>query len=113
MGKRKIDPPTGTVDRIPGWQKALLDEHVVGLPGLLVRHALDAASAAERTQQGKRSAASRHEKNNKIKELARSHYLANRGNYTHNQDAAGDLEMRFGGFKLRTYENLVSKWSKE
>lgn len=113
MGKRKIDPPTGTVGRIPGWHKALLEEHVTGLPGLLVRHALDATSAAERSDQGKRGAAKRHEARNKIKELAHDHYLRHRGSYKSNKDAAGDLVEQFGEFKFRTYENLVSKWSSE
>jgi hypothetical protein len=113
MGKRKIDPPTGTVNRIPGWQKALLDEHVTGLPGLLVRHALDAASAAERSEQGKRNAVGRHEENNKIKEIAREYYLSNRQSYKSQKEAARDLANQFDKIAFGTFKNWVSKWSKE
>ena len=113
MGKRPVNPPKDTLQRLPGWHEDLVDEHFKGLPGLYVRRLMDLASGTERSEQGKLNAAARHDQRNKIKEMAHAHYIHRRDQYRSNKDAAGDLKTVFGEFAFRTYENWVSKWSSE
>jgi hypothetical protein len=113
MGKRPTNSPKDTLKQLPGWHENLLDEHFKGLPGLYVRRLMDLASAAELSQRGKLKAVIRHKLRNEIKELARVHYLQHRSQYRSNKDAAGDLQIVFGEFAFRTYENWVSTWSSE
>jgi hypothetical protein len=113
MTKPPRNPPKAPLERLPSWQKGLLQEHFKGLPGLFVLQLLDKASAAESSEKGKHSADKRHEAKNKIKAQARAYYVENRSSYNSNKAAASDLVTIFGIFSFRTYENLISKWSSE
>lgn len=113
MGKRPSKSPKDPLKRLPSWHESMLDEHFKGLPGLYVRQLLEKSSAAERSEKGKQTADLRHKPRNKVKQAARAFYLENRGNFGSNKDAAGALVTAFGEFTYRTYENWVSKWSKE
>ncbi len=103
--------PRDTLNLLPDWHQVLVDRHFKGLNGLYVRHLMDAASAAERSAQGKRNAQKRHKDRNKIKAAAKAYYLENRSKYTSSIQAAADLSTQFGEFAVGTYENWVSKWS--
>lgn len=113
MGKRPVNPPKAPLERLPSWQKQLLDQYFKGLNGLFVRQLVDETNAAERSEKAKHSADTRHEQPNRVKQQAHAHYVKNRENYNSNKDAAADLVTHFGEFKFRTYENWISKWSSE
>lgn len=59
---------------------------------------------------GQAGALKRHEETNKVIDLAKQHYLANKRSYRTKKEAARDLANRFPPVKFGTYVNKLKTW---